>query len=214
LYTYLLTQLQAYFSPSNPRVEYKPSQQAWDPFPLPEAAQPTEDFVQGMRTISGQGDATLRQGIAIHIYVANASMQNRAFCNNDGDFLILPQQGRLDIQTELGHLMVRPGELAVVQAGIRFKVNLPDGPSRGYIQEIFGAHYELPELGPIGSNGMALPRDFEYPLASFDIDSESCWEIVYKLAGTLHKCQQAHTPFDVVACMATTHPTSMLSRSL
>jgi homogentisate 1,2-dioxygenase len=199
LYSDPRMKLQAYFSPANPRVEYNPSQQAWDPFPLPEATQSTVDFVQGMRTISGQGDPTSRQGIAIHIYAANASMQNRAFCNNDGDLLILPQQGRLDIQTELGHLMVRPGELAVVQAGIRFKVNLPDGPSRGYIQEIFGAHYELPELGPVGSNGMALPRDFEYPLASFDIDSESGWEIVYKLAGNLHSCQQAHTPFDVVA---------------
>ncbi|KAF2711099.1 putative homogentisate 1,2-dioxygenase [Pleomassaria siparia CBS 279.74] len=194
------SKIEAYFSPSNSRVEYSPSQQAWDPFPLPGAtSQFTVDFVQGLRTIAGQGDATSRQGIAIHIYAANASMHNRAFCNNDGDFLILPQQGRLDIQTELGHLMVRPGELAVVQAGIRFKVGLPDGPSRGYIQEIFGSHYELPELGPIGSNGMALPRDFEYPLASFDIDSDSGWEIVYKLAGNLHSCRQSHTPFDVVA---------------
>ncbi|ORX94816.1 homogentisate 1,2-dioxygenase [Clohesyomyces aquaticus] len=196
----LNSKLEAYFGPANPRVEYNPSQQAWNPFPVPEASPSSSiDFVHGLRTVAGQGDPTSKQGIAIHIYTANASMQNRAFCNNDGDFLILPQQGRLDIQTELGNVMVRPGELAVIQAGIRFKVSLPDGPSRGYIQEIFGAHYELPELGPIGSNGMALPRDFEYPVASFDLDSSSIWEIVYKLAGTLHSCHQPHTPFDVVA---------------
>jgi homogentisate 1,2-dioxygenase len=182
----------------NPSVEYNPSQQSWEPLTLPEKTTPV-DFVQGLRTMAGQGDATTKSGIAIHVYAANASMERRAFCNNDGDFLILPQQGRLDIQTELGRLMVRPGELVVIQAGIRFKVSLPDGHSRGYIQEIFGAHYELPELGPIGSNGMALPRDFEAPLASFDIDHNSQWEIVYKLAGSLHSCRQDHTPFDVVA---------------
>ncbi|KAK4550709.1 hypothetical protein LTR36_000288 [Oleoguttula mirabilis] len=125
-------------------------------------------------------------------------MQKSAFCNNDGDMLILPQQGRLDIQTEMGRMMVRPGELAVVQAGIRFKVSLPDGPSRGYIQEVFGVHWELPELGPFGSNGMAYPRDFETPVASFDLDSSE-WTIYHKVAGQLHSCVQKHTPFDVVA---------------
>lgn len=94
--------------------------------------------------------------------------------------------------------MVRPGELAVIQAGIRFRVLLPDGPSRGYVQELFSGHYDLPELGPVGSNGMALPRDFESPVASFDID-ENPWQITYKLAGTLQTCHQSHSPFDVVA---------------
>ena len=156
------------------------------------------DFVRGIRTIAGQGDPTLQEGIAVHIFSANASMNNRAFCNNDGDFLILPQNDRLEIQTELGWIMVRPGELVVIQAGIRFRVMLPDGPVRGYIQEIFGTHYELPELGPVGSNGLALPRDFESPVASFDINS-SHWEITHKLGGGLHTYRQEHTPFDVVA---------------
>ncbi|KAF7555251.1 hypothetical protein G7Z17_g2321 [Cylindrodendrum hubeiense] len=176
---------------------------AWDPFPIssePEASSSERgiDFVDGIRTVAGQGDPTLREGLAIHIYTANTSMTNRAFCNNDGDLLILPQEGRLNIQTELGWMMVRPGELVVIQAGIRFRVLLPDGPVRGYIQEIFGAHYDLPELGPVGSNGMALPRDFESPVASFDVD-DSAWDIIYKLAGTLHVCRQNHSPFDVVA---------------
>lgn len=154
--------------------------------------------MRGIRTVGGQGDPTLREGLAIHVYSANVSMARRAFCNNDGDLVILPQHGRLDVQTELGWLMVRPGELLVVPAGIRFRVLLPDGPSRGYMQEIFGTHFSLPELGPLGSNGMALPRDFESPVASFHVD-ESPWDIVCKLAGSLHACWQRHTPFDVVA---------------
>ncbi|EQL00272.1 hypothetical protein G6O67_001889 [Ophiocordyceps sinensis] len=201
--------MESCFSAANEGVEFVASQQAWDPFPLLEphvpllephgvSGAPGTDFVRGIRTIGGQGDPSLREGLAVHIYSANASMDRSAFCNNDGDLLLLPQHGRLNIQTELGWLMVRPGELAVVQAGIRFRVLLPDGPGRGYIQEVFGTHYQLPELGPVGSNGLALPRDFSSPVASFDID-ESPWEITYKVAGSLHSCQQRHTPFDVVA---------------
>ena len=122
----------------------------------------------------GHGDPTQKEGVTVSMYAANASMVNQAFCNNDGNMLIVPQQGRLDIQTEMGRMMVRPGELCVIQAGIRFKVSLPDGPVRGYINEIFGTHWELPELGPIGANGMAHPRDFETPFASFDVD-DSAW---------------------------------------
>ncbi|KAK7424160.1 hypothetical protein QQZ08_008766 [Neonectria magnoliae] len=195
--------IEASFSAANDNVEYIASQEAWDPFPVTSESEASTkdqgtDFVNGIRTVGGQGDPTLREGLAIHIYTANKSMTNKAFSNNDGDLLILPQEGRLNIQTELGWMMVRPGELVVIQAGIRFRVLLPDGPVRGYIQEIFGAHYDLPELGPVGSNGMALPRDFESPVASFEVD-DSAWDIVYKLAGSLQVCQQNHTPFDVVA---------------
>ncbi|KAH8879651.1 putative homogentisate 1,2-dioxygenase [Thozetella sp. PMI_491] len=193
--------LEACFLPPNRKVQYVTSQETWGAFPLirsgPEDAG-QKDFVEGICTVGGQGDATMKEGLAIHIYSCSRSMGQRAFANHDGDFLLLPQTGRLQIQTELGWLMVRPGELAVIQAGIRFRVLLPDGPSRGYIQEVFGTHYELPELGPIGSNGMAHPRDFESPLAAFEIDS-SPWEIVYKTAGALQSCRQNHTPFDVVA---------------
>lgn len=124
-------------------------------------------------------------------------MKNRAFCNNDGDMLILPQHGRLDVQTELGWLRVKAGELLVIPSGIRFRVLLVDGPARGYIQEVFGTHYELPELGPLGSNGMAAPRDFWTPVASFDID-ETEWHITHKHSGNLQRYKQPQTPFDVV----------------
>jgi len=187
--------LESNFFPINPRVHVSPTQLAWHPFDIPSEQ---TDFVEGLKTLAGNGDPTLREGLAVHIYAANSSMQKKAFVNNDGDFLIVPSQGRLDIQTEFGKLMVRPGEIVVIQRGIRFKVHLPDGPSRGYIQEIFGVHYELPQLGPLGANGLANARDFESPVASFDID-QSLWNIIYKVSGTLHMCKQEHTPFDVVA---------------
>jgi len=189
--------LESCFLPLNPRVHTSPTQLAWHPFDLPPASEKV-DFVDGLKTIAGNGDPTLREGLAIHMYLANTSMDKKAFCNNDGDMLILPQQGRLDIQTEFGKLMVRSGELCVIQRGIKFKVILPDGPSRGYIQEIYGSHYILPELGPLGGHGLVNPRDFESPVASFDID-QSPWSIVYKVCGQLHLCAQEHTPFDVVA---------------
>ena len=189
--------LVADFTISNPLVQFVPNELAWNPFPLPSPGSAV-DFTQGLKTIAGHGDPMSKEGLAIHMYSANRSMERTAFCSTDGDFLILPQHGRLEIQTEMGMMMVRPGELAVIQTGIRFKVTLPDGPVRGYVQEIFGTHYELPELGPIGSNGCALPRDFESPLAHFEID-QSTWTVIYKLAGELFTCQQDHTPFDVVA---------------
>ncbi|KAI1850073.1 hypothetical protein JX266_004452 [Neoarthrinium moseri] len=189
--------LEANFSTNNDNVEFPPHALCWLPFKLPSQSERV-DFIEGIKTIAGNGDATMKEGLAIHIYAANVSMTNRAFCSHDGDLLIIPQQGRLDIQTELGMLMVRPGELVVIQAGIRFKVSLPDGPSRGYIQEIFGSHYELPDMGPLGANGMALPRNFEFPIASFDEDISE-WEVVVKLAGKLWSYKQQHTPFDVVA---------------
>jgi homogentisate 1,2-dioxygenase len=189
--------LEAVFTPTNPNAVFTPQDLGWDKFPLPSDAEEV-DFVDGLKTIGGHGDPAAKEGLAVHVYLANASMKKRAFCNNDGDMLILPQEGRLDIQTEFGRLMVRPGELAVIQAGMKFTVRLPDGVGRGYVQEVFGSHYELPELGPVGSNGMAMPRDFEIPVASFDVD-QSPWTVVVKLVGQLFTYEQSHTPFDVVA---------------
>ncbi|KAJ7215701.1 homogentisate 1,2-dioxygenase [Mycena haematopus] len=189
--------LESNFLPMNPKVHVSPTQLAWHPFDLPPDSARV-DFVDGLHTLAGNGDPTLKEGLAIHVYTANASMENKAFCNNDGDMLILPQQGRLDVQTEFGKMMVRSGELLVIQRGMKFKVILPDGPSRGYIQEIYGAHYQLPELGPLGGYGLANVRDFESPVAHFDID-QSPWQITYKVCGQLFACSQEHTPFDVVA---------------
>jgi hypothetical protein len=125
-------------------------------------------------------------------------MEKRAFVNSDGDFLIIAQQGALDIQTEFGNLYVQPGEICVIQRGQRFRVSV-EGPTRGYILEVWGANFELPELGPLGSNGLANARDFLYPKASYNVTRDDPWEIVYKLGGRFFKSTQNHCPFDVVA---------------
>ncbi|KAK0214009.1 homogentisate 1,2-dioxygenase [Armillaria fumosa] len=189
--------MESNFLPINPKVHISPTQLSLGPPPLPLSSVEV-DFIAGLKTIAGNGEPTAREGLALHFYAANADMKSKAFCNSDGDMLVAPQQGRLDVQTEFGRMMVRPGEFMVIQKGMKFKVSLPDGPSRGYVQEIFGSHFELPDLGPIGGHGMANPRDFEVPLASFEID-EMHWEVVYKIGGQLFLAAQDHTPFDVVA---------------
>jgi homogentisate 1,2-dioxygenase len=125
-------------------------------------------------------------------------MEKRAFVNSDGDFLIVPQQGSLDIQTEFGFLYVQPGEICGIQRGQRFKVNL-EGPSRGYILEVWGTNFELPELGPLGPNGLANARDFLHPVAFYEVTRNDGWNVVDKLGGKFFKSTQRHCPFDVIA---------------
>ncbi|KAJ3343352.1 hypothetical protein HDU93_008717 [Gonapodya sp. JEL0774] len=189
--------------PSNPTtvktndgVYNVPHQARWSPFPMPKDSE-TVDFMDGLRTVAGSGHPAVRHGLAIHVYMANADMKKKALYNSDGDFLIVPQQGRLDISTEFGKLSVAPNEIAVIPRGIRFSVNLPDGPSRGYIAECYSGHFELPDLGPIGANGLANPRDFLHPVAWFEED-DSEWTIVSKFGGKLFEAPLRGTPFNVV----------------
>ena len=142
-----------------------PSQMRWDPLPIPD--QPT-DFIDGLTTLAGGGDTAAGTGLAVHVYAANSSMADRYFYNADGEMLMVPEIGRLRLLTEMGVLDIAPNEIAVVQRGIKFRVELPDGPSRGYVAENYGAGLRLPSLGPIGSNGLANPRDFLTPVASFE----------------------------------------------
>lgn len=167
----------------------------WGPFAIPDTP---ADFVDGLRTIAANGDAEAQAGIAAHVYLANSSMQRRAFVNADGELLLVPQQGRLVITTEMGVLDVRPGEIALLPRGVAFKVGLPDGPSRGYVCENYGAPFRLPELGPIGSNGLANPRDFQAPVAAVE-DGAGGYELIKKFGGRLWHAPLAQTPFNVVA---------------
>ena len=171
-----------------------PDPMRWHPVPVPEAP---ADFVDGLRTIVVNGDADAQTGIAAHLYLVNRSMTNRAFVNADGEMLLVPQQGRLLITTELGRLDVQPGEIALLPRGMAFKVAV-DGPSRGYVCENYGAPFRLPELGPIGSNGLANARDFLAPVAAFEDPAGAC-EIVKKYGGALWRAEAAATPFNVVA---------------
>jgi len=176
-------------------VEPSPNQLRWNPLPIPTA--PT-DFVEGLHTVAGNGSPDLQSGCGIHWYVANRSMENRFFYDADGEVLIVPQQGRLRIATELGILEVTPQEIAVVPRGVRFRVDLLEGEARGYVCENFGAPLRLPDLGPIGSNGLANPRDFLTPVAAYE-DREGDFELLAKFAGHLWSARIDHSPLDVVA---------------
>ena len=178
-------------------VALPPEPLRWHPQPLDEAAAKA-DFVDGMRTIAANGDAESQVGIGSLMYLAGRSMERRAFVNADGEMLVVPQQGRLVITTELGVLDVKPGEIAVLPRGLAFKVALPDGLSRGYVCENYGAHFRLPELGPIGSNGLANARDFQAPVAAFETE-EGGYEIVKKFGGRFWQAPMKQSPFNVVA---------------
>ena len=172
-----------------------PDQLRWNPQPMPSA--PT-DFVDGLFTMAGNGSPEAGTGIGVHLYAANRDMGGRYFYDADGELLIVPQQGRLRIATEMGVLEVEPQEIALIPRGIRFSVSLPDGEARGYVCENFGAMLKLPDLGPIGSNGLANPRDFLAPVAAFE-DREGDFELIAKFQGHLWRAYIGHSPLDVVA---------------
>ena len=174
-----------------------PEPMRWAPIAIESAG--GGDFVDGMRTMAANGDAAAQTGIAAHVYLADRSMARRAFVNADGEMLVVPQQGRLVIVTEMGILAVGPGEIAVLPRGIAFKVELPDGPSRGYVCENYGAPFRLPELGPIGSNGLANARDFKAPVAAFERDDAAGHELVKKFRGNFWRAPLRQSPFNVVA---------------
>jgi homogentisate 1,2-dioxygenase len=173
-----------------------PNRLRWNP---PELASLTEetDFLAGLQTLAGNGSIPLQQGCAVHLYCANRSMR-RVFSNSDGELLFVPQLGRLAIETELGRLFAAPGQIVVVPRGLKFRVSLPDGSSRGYVGENYGNPMRLPELGPIGSNGLANSRDFLAPVAWFE-DTAEATELVTKFQGRLWTTTLDRSPFDVVA---------------
>jgi homogentisate 1,2-dioxygenase len=176
-------------------VEPSPNRLRWDPLPMPSTP---VDFIDGITTMAGNGDVAMRNGVAIHIYRTTKSMTERVFSDADGELLMVPQEGRLLLRTELGIVEAAPGEIAVIPRGVRFRVELPDGAARGYICENYGALFHLPELGPIGANGLANPRDFFSPVAWYEecrVETES----VVKFAGNLWATALDHSPLDVVA---------------
>ena len=172
-----------------------PNRLRWDPLPMP--TEPT-DWVEGLTTLVGCGDVAGLTGMAAHVYRANAPMTDKVFYDADGELLLLPQLGRLRLVTELGVLDLKPGELGVVPRGVRFRAELPDGEARGYLLENYGALLRLPELGPIGANGLANARDFLSPVAAFE-DVDRPTRVVQKFQGGLWETELDHSPLDVVA---------------
>ena len=177
-----------------------PDQLRWSPLPLPGEHGRARglDFVDGLFTMAGNGSAAAGSGIGIHLFSADRDMQGRFFYSADGELLIVPQHGRLKIDTELGVIALEPQQIAVIPRGIRFRVSLPDGVARGYVCENYGAFLRLPDLGPIGSNGLANPRDFLTPNAAFE-DVEGDFELIAKFQGHLWRAFIGHSPLDVVA---------------
>eukprot|EP01091_Cochliopodium_minus_P012652 TRINITY_DN3878_c0_g1_i1.p1 TRINITY_DN3878_c0_g1~~TRINITY_DN3878_c0_g1_i1.p1 ORF type:complete len:431 (-),score=119.29 TRINITY_DN3878_c0_g1_i1:49-1341(-) len=181
--------------------EIDPNQIRWLPYQFDKKG---STFVSGMKTITGSGDPCMKEGLAIHVYTADTSMKDTAFCNSDGDFLIVPQKGALDIQTEFGWLYVSPGEIVVIPRGIRYAVNLEE-ESRGYILEVFTGHFKLPDLGPIGANGLANPRDFLAPVANFE-DRDCEFTLIQKYAGKLFTAKYKESVFNVVGWHGNYYP--------
>jgi homogentisate 1,2-dioxygenase len=182
------------FAPGTVKEPLAPNRLRWDPpQDLPEGA----DFVDGMVTLLANRDPADLEGVAVHVYRASRSMDRRLFVDADGELLIIPQSGTLRLVTEFGRLDVPPGMVAVVPRGVKFRVEV-DGDSRGYVAENHGLPFRLPELGPIGSNGLANPRDFETPGAWFE-DNDEPTEVVQKSLGSLWTTTLDHSPLDVVA---------------
>ncbi|GHA83659.1 homogentisate 1,2-dioxygenase [Modicisalibacter luteus] len=181
--------------PSAPAAD--PNQMRWDPCPLPDA--PT-DFIDGLMTIAVNGDVAAQTGCGVHVYAFNRDMTERFFYNADGELLIVPQQGALVLRTELGVVKVVSGEIAVIPRGIKFQVQLGESTdtARGYVCENYGSPFELPGLGPIGANGLANPRDFLTPVASYE-NVAGEFELVAKFSGRLWATRLDHSPLDVVA---------------
>ncbi len=169
-----------------------PNRLRWN---APAIAQNT-DFLDGLQTVAGNGSVDEGTGIAVHLYTCDTPMTGRAMLTGDGELLLVPQQGTLQVMTETGRMEVPPGHIALIPRGLRFRVDV-DGPSRGYCLENHGAMFILPDLGPIGANGLAAARDFETPHAETEPDRET--ELVMKLGGRLWRTMLSHSPFDVVA---------------
>ncbi|WP_432588992.1 homogentisate 1,2-dioxygenase [Streptomyces sp. HD1123-B1] len=172
-----------------------PNRLRWDPLPEPPTG---TDFLSGLWTLGGNGDATQRVGMAIHLYAANASMTDRVFSDADGELLIVPERGGLLLRTEFGLLRAEPGHMALIPRGVRFRVELLDATARGYVCENYGSPFVLPDLGPIGANGLANARDFMAPVAAYE-DVEGPVRVVNKFCGNLWAATYDHSPLDVVA---------------
>ena len=168
-----------------------PNRLRWSPLPAVEG-----DFLAGLTTYAGNGDVAATSGVAVHGFTVTRSM-TAVMSNADGELLIVPQSGALHIVTEFGAFDLAPRQIACIPRGVRFRVDV-EGPSRGYVAENYGAPFRLPDLGPIGSNGLANPRDFETPAAAF-VDDDTPTVLLHRFAGRLWTTTLGHSPFDVVA---------------
>ncbi len=183
------------FAPGTDKAPLAPNRLRWSPLAM--SAEPL-DLIDSMTTMVASRPPADLEGVAVHLYRAGKDMDARAFVDADGEMLFIPQQGRLTLLTELGRIDLAPGQIALIPRGVRFRALLPDGEARGYVAENHGALFRLPELGPLGANGLASPRDFETPQAWFE-DRDEPFELVQKFMGSLWTTTLDRSPLDVVA---------------
>lgn len=183
-----------------------PNQLRWNPFDFDH----TVSWVESFKRVSQTGDPAMKTGLAIYVYATGKDVsENEAFYSAGGDFLIVPHHGVLDVQTERGKILLRANEICGIPRGVRYRVTLPDGPARGYICELYQGHFQLPELGPIGSNGLANARNFQVPRAHFDEDMSE-WHIIAKFNNILFSATQFQTPLMSLVGTAHITPTNMI----
>ncbi len=166
-----------------------PNPMRWSPFPTPSTPQ---DFLEGLFHVAGN------QRLNAYIYRCTSSMDKKFFNNHDGELLFVPYQGELLLRTEFGALTIKPGWIAVIPRGVTFTVELLTNYACGYLCENGAAPLTLPQLGPIGANGLANPRHFLYPTASVD-DSLEDVDIICKHQNYFWISEGNHTPLNVVA---------------
>ena len=171
-------------------------QQRWDPVPIPPERR---TFVDGVATITTAGDVATHTGMASHLYLITASMVDDYCYDADGELLFVPEHGDVRFWTEFGVIDVEPGEIAVIPRGVKFRVELRDGPARGYVCENYGNPFTLPERGPIGANCLANPRDFLTPVAAYEDRDNVASRLHVKWGGALWRTEIDHSPLDVVA---------------
>ncbi len=178
-----------------------PNQYRWNPLDLNHSG---DDFIRGTHTLLVTGNWQRQEGLAVHLYSCDSSMNQSVYANHDGELIILPEQGTLKIKTEMGQLIVAPLEIAVIPKGIKFQIHV-EGSSRGYVGENYGHSLQLPELGPLGSNGLANPRDFLAPVAWYE-DKAQSHELLVKSQGRHWLTELDHSPFDVVGWHGNLYP--------
>jgi homogentisate 1,2-dioxygenase len=182
-------------APSHGEHDRPIGQLRWGPVLIPDAPL---SFIEGIRTMTTAGDVNTQTGMSAGIYFVTRSMDDEYFYNADGEMLIVPQLGRLHFFTEFGRIEISPGEICIIPRGVKFKVEMKDGPARGYICENFGAKFTLPNRGPIGANCLANPRDFKTPAAAFE-DKDAACRLTVKWGGGFYTCDIGHSPLDAVA---------------
>ena len=158
-------------------------QYRWDPVPHGDQRL---TWLTGMRTMTTAGDVNTQVGMASHIYLVTDSMVDAYFYSADSELLVVPQEGRLRFCTELGIIDLAPQEIAIMPRGLVYRVEVLEGPARGFVCENYGQKFELPGRGPVGANCMANPRDFKAPVAAFE-DREVASKLTIKWCGQFHE---------------------------